>query len=120
MVNGLVVLTSLVGYLEWGKGNHQFLAQAEFEVVTKLLTNPISVWHPFTLFPMIGQFLLVATLFQPTPSRLLTTIGIVCLGVLLGFMFVIGLLGLQFKIMISTLPFVALSILALRLHHRNR
>ena len=120
MVNGLVVLTSLVGYLEWGKGNHQFLAQAEFEVVTKLLTNPISVWHPFTLFPMIGQFLLVATLFQPTPSRLLTVIGIVCLGVLLGFMFVIGLLGLHFKIMISTLPFVALSILALRLHHRNR
>ncbi|MBI3218195.1 MAG: hypothetical protein HYZ44_01655 [Bacteroidetes bacterium] len=119
ILNGLLILTSLVGYLEWGKGNHQFLAEAEFEVVSKLIADPLSVWHPFTLLPMVGQILLLLTLFQSTPSRMISTVGIACLGVLLVFMFAIGLLGLHFKIVASTLPFLTLAALAIRGHWKS-
>jgi hypothetical protein len=119
ILNGLLILTSLLGYLEWGKSNHQFLAEAEFEVVSKLITNPLSVWHLFTLLPMAGQILLLFTLFQSTPSRILSTVGIACLGILLGFMFLIGLLGLHFKIVGSTLPFITLAALAIRGHWKS-
>ncbi|NOS90715.1 MAG: hypothetical protein HOP30_02225 [Cyclobacteriaceae bacterium] len=119
IINGLVIFASLVGYLEWGKDNHQFLAQAELEVISKLLTDPLSVWHPFTLLPMAGQIILIITLFQSSPSRRLTTIGIACLGILIVFMFLIGLLGMHFKIIASTLPFVVLAIIALRMHYKK-
>ena len=33
--NLLLILTSLVGYLEWGRKNHQFLFEAEAEIFTK-------------------------------------------------------------------------------------
>ncbi len=119
LINGLVVFASLVGYLEWGKDSHQFLGQAEWEVISKLLTDPISVLHPFTLLPMVGQIVLLITLFQTFPSRKLTVLGIACLGILIGFMFVIGLLGMHIKIVASTLPFVALAAIALHMHYRK-
>lgn len=113
ILNGLLILTSLVGYLEWGRNNHQFLVQAEFEVIAKLFSDLHSVWHPFILLPMFGQLILLITIFQTSPSRFLSIIGIACLGILIGFMFIIGLLGLHLKIIISTIPFVTLAIMAL-------
>ncbi len=112
VLNGLAVLTSLFGYLEWGGGNGAFLFQAELEVLGKLFSDPVSAAHPFTLLPMFGQLLLLITLFQKEPSRWLTFIGIGCVGLLLLFMFLIGLLALNFKILLSTVPFVVTAILA--------
>ena len=42
---------------------------------------------------------------------MLTYIGIGCVGILLGFMLLIGILGLSYKIILSTLPFVMLAII---------
>jgi hypothetical protein len=114
ILNILLICTSLLGYLEWSGNSHSFLFQAEGEIISKLFTDPISVLHPFTLLPMTGQLILIITLFQKRPSKLLTYIGIGGLGILLVFMFVIGIMTLNFKIILSTIPFIVVSALAIR------
>lgn len=118
-LNLLLILTSLIGYLEWGGGTHTFLFQAEYEILAKLFNDPESVFHPFVLLPLFGQLLLLITLFQKQPGRLLSFLGIGTIGLLLVFMFVIGLLGMNFKILGSTLPFMATVAIALR-HYRKQ
>lgn len=116
--NFLLLITSLLGYLEWSGNNHSFLFQAEAEILSKLVSDPISIIHPFTVLPLLSQMILVITLFQKKPSKLLTYISIMGLGILLAFMFVIGLLSLNYKIIISTIPFLTISVLAIR-HYRK-
>lgn len=118
VLNGLLVLTSLFGYLEWGTQNHIFLFQAEADVIQKLFYEPGSVLHPFVLVPLIGQVLLLITIFQKTSNKRLTFISIACLGILLAFMFFIGIISLNLKILASTIPFLALAIYAI-IYNRN-
>jgi hypothetical protein len=110
ILNSLLLVTSLLGYLEWGGNHHLFLFQAEADIFTKLITEPKSVLHPFVLLPIIGQVLLLISLFQKTPHKALTYIGIGCLGVLLAFMFIVGIMSVSYKIIISTIPFLACAI----------
>ena len=110
ILNALLIVTSLLGYLEWGGGNNILLFQGEADIILKLFTNPKSVAHPFILMPLLGQLLLLLTIFQKTPSRILTYIGIGSLGLLLGFMFIIGIISMNFKILLSTIPFLITAI----------
>ncbi len=48
----LVIITSLFGHLEWGQNNQMFLFQAEAEIFIKIITEPLSVLHPFTVLPL--------------------------------------------------------------------
>lgn len=113
VLNGCLILTSLLGYLEWGVDNRMFLFQAEIEVLTKLFKDPLSAAHPFTLLPLFGQLILLFTLFQKIPGRLLTFIGLGCLSVLLLFMFLIGVISFNYKILLSTVPFIITAILTM-------
>lgn len=119
ILNAGLVLTSLIGYLEWGKDNTMFLFQGELEILTKLFTDPISVIHPLTLLPLLGQLVLLVTLFQKQPSKILTLIGLGAIALLLLLMFVVGLISLNPKIIASTTPFIVLGILTI-LHHRKK
>ena len=118
ILNLLLILTSLLGYLEWGGGNHIFLFKAESEIILKLFTSPSEVFHPFIILPLAGQILLLVTLFQKAPAKTLTYISIIGLGLLLGFMFIIGLMSLNTKVLFSTIPFLTVSIWAV-LHNRK-
>lgn len=109
----MLIITSLFGYLEWGGGNKIFLFQAEQEIFVKLFQDPLSVAHPFTLLPLFGQLILLFTLFQRSPGRILTLMGLGCLSILLSFMFLIGLISFNFKILVSTVPFLVVGILTI-------
>ena len=106
ILNFLLIITSLLGFLEWGKGHQMFLFQAEGEIFAKLFNQPGSVLHPFILFPFIGQLLLTITLFQKQPGKILTFTAIAGIGMLILLMFVIGCLGLNLKIALSTIPYL--------------
>lgn len=106
----LLILTSLMGYLEWGGNNSTFLYQAEQEIIIKLVTKTTSVMHPFVLLPLIGQIILTLTLFRQKSSKYLTYIGISSLGILLVLMFIIGIISLNFKILLSCIPFLMIAI----------
>ncbi|MBK8054647.1 MAG: hypothetical protein IPK35_15620 [Saprospiraceae bacterium] len=113
ILNALLIVTSLFGYLEWSGDSHTFLFQAEAEILYKLFTNPTSVVHPFILLPLAGQVLLFITLFQKSPSKILTYVSVAGLGLLLGFMFIIGIISQNYKILISTLPFLVVAVLTI-------
>ena len=119
ILNLLVVLTSLIGFLEWGETNQLFLFYAEAEIILKLVKNPRSVLHPFVLLPLFGQLLLLFTLFQPKPNKILTFIGIALLTLLLGFMFTIGVISLNIKIICSSIPFLITAVLTVR-HYTDK
>lgn len=118
ILNALLVVTSLFGYLEWGQTNNMFLFEAEAEILTKLIRDPQSIIHPFTLLPLFGQILLLTTLFQKTPGKWLTFVGMAGIGVLLTFMFLIGILSMNVKILVSTLPFMITAWMVI-VHHRK-
>ncbi len=105
----LLICTSLLGYLEWGGNNSMFLYQAIGEVFKKVSIAPASVLHPFIVLPLTGLMILLFTLLQKRPGRLWTYIGIGCIGLLLILMFVIGILSLNYKIIFSTMPFLAVA-----------
>ena len=113
ILNLLLLLSSLLGYLEWNGGNHVFLYTAEVDVFTKLFAHPLEVIHPLIVLPFLGQIALVLTVFQKVPSPFLTYLGIGCLGILLVLMLFVGLLSRNVKIILSTLPFLFLAVLVL-------
>lgn len=116
LLNILLITTSLVGYMQWGKGNSAFI----YDVLHDLITNPetlsASLFHPIIFIPLIGIMFLLITLFQKKPSKILTFIGIGCVSLLLLLIFFIGLLSNQVKMVASALPFILLSFLAIRLY----
>lgn len=116
LLNLSVILTSLIGYLEWGQGQSMFLFQAEAEMFSKGLADPLSVLHPFTLLPVFGQLALAATLVQREAGKGLTYAGIAGVGLLLAFMFVIGVISLNIKILSSTIPFLVMATVTVRQH----
>ena len=115
-----LLLTSLFGYLEWGGDHKMFLVQLELEVLSKLFKDPLSVIHPLIFLPLIGQLLLLYTLFQKRPSKVITLLGLGGIGSLLLLMFAIGLMGTSYKILISTLPFLIFAILTIIHHWKKR
>ena len=118
LLNFLLITFSLFVYFEWSGNHHIFLFEAEIEIFSKLFTSPKSVIHPFIVLPLMAQFLLLFTLLQKTPSKKLTYIGVFGLSLLLYFILLIGLISINYKIVISTIPFVFLSIITI-LHHRK-
>jgi hypothetical protein len=114
ILTALLIISSLFGHLEWGQNNQMFLFQAEAEIVTKIFTDPLSVLHPFTVLPLVGQLLLLVTLFQKKQSKLLVYMGITGIGILLALMFFIGIIDLNFSILLSTTPFLVVAFLTIR------
>ena len=114
LLNLGIIISSLFGYLEWGTDQSMFLFEAELDILTKLFTDPLSIIHPFTVLPLLGQILLIITLFQQKPSKKLSFIGLACISLLLLMICFVGIISSNFKIVGSTIPFIILGILAIR------
>ena len=117
LLNALLIITSLFGYLAWGGNNHAFLFQVEAQLFSRLFSDPLSVLHPFTIIPLAGQVLLLWTLFQKRVSKVLTYTGIAALGSLLMLMLMIGIMSLHPGVIISVLPFLITAFITIR-HYR--
>ena len=104
------LLSSLFAYLEWGGSNSSFLLMMEWDIIRKMVNDPLSILHPFTLLPMLGQLLLIVSLFLKEPPNWILYLGIGLIGWLLFFILLIGFLSLNVLIVISTLPFCVTSV----------
>jgi hypothetical protein len=114
-----LLISSFFVYLSWSKTSSAFLFQMEYEILAKLFRDPLSVLHPFTIIPLIGQVLLLISLLQKQPNNLLMKLGISSLLFLIGFIFIVGLLSLKLSIIISTVPFISLAVLSFLEIKRN-
>jgi cobalamin biosynthesis protein CobD/CbiB len=109
-----LLITSLFCYLEWGNNQSAFLFQAEGEIIYKLISSPYSIIHPFILIPLAGQLILVSALLQKEPNKNLIYTGIISLTLLIGFVFIIGVGVLNFKIIFSIIPYIISVFLTIR------
>ena len=110
ILNLLLFVSFLICYLEWASGNAGFLFQLEFSVFSMNATRDTFI-HPFILAPLLGQLLLLISVFYP--NKKMTFFGIILSSILVLLILLVGILGLSLKIIASTIPFIALSILFL-------
>ena len=114
-----LIIASVTGYLEWGDNNRVFVFQAEYDIILKMFTSPSEVIHPLILLPIFGQIILLATLFQNRPKNHLLYLGIGGISILYIFLLIIGILSLNFKILIASLPFLIFSVFTIK-YYKNR
>lgn len=119
ILNLCLLLSSLLGYLEWGGGQHSFFGQAEYDLLFGSTTTD-NFAHPFVLIPLAGQLLLFITLFQKTPSRILTYTGLASLSLLLLFIFAIGIMAMNIKMIASVIPFIVFGVLVIKYNRKGR
>ena len=111
LINITLFVSSLICYLEW-PGNSGFLFQMEYDVFAKALQGT-SVMHPLIILPLIGQIILLITIFQKTPGKVLTLIAIGFLGLLIVMIFIVGIFAVNVKILASTIPFLVLAVICI-------
>jgi hypothetical protein len=109
-----LLISSLFGYLEWGKNQHSFLIEAELSLIQNFWIDPASILNPFAILPLLGQLGLLVAFLLKSPPRWLVVASTSSMLLLLGFMFLIGLFTVNQKIVLSTLPFVGMAVLVLR------
>lgn len=120
ILNALLIIFSLFGFLKWGKDHQMFLFQIEAEIFSKIFKDPISVIHPFIILPVLGQIFLLLTLIQKNPSKIMTYIGIGGIGILMALVFLIGCLNINFMILFSTIPFLIVAYITIRYHRKSK
>jgi hypothetical protein len=119
LLNIGLFLSFLIGYLEWGKENHTFIFQAEYELFSKILESPFTFLHPFILVPFCGQVLLLYIIIKDNSNKRITLIALASLGIFMLFLMFIGVLSQNFKIILSTLPFLIMATIIIR-NNRKR
>lgn len=116
----LLFISSFTGYLEWGNGQYGFIWQEELVILQKGMNDPAAVFHPFILLPLFGQVLLLISLLRTRPERWLLFSGIAALAVLFLFLLLVGLLSSNVYITAFSLPFILLSLFAIRVYQKTR
>lgn len=111
LVNIGLLFTFSICYLEWGGGNSSFIFEAEYELFRKTDKLLSSLTHPLILGGLIGQILLLYSIFSKKPKRILNTIGILILSPVVLLAFLAGALSLNFKMIAAALPFIVLSVI---------
>lgn len=119
-INICLFITSMFGYLEWGKDQHSFIFQTEAEIFSKLFSSPQSFLHPFILIPLFGQLLLLFTIISKQQSKAITITAIISISLLMLLLLFIGLLDLKYKILFSTFPFLITAIIAFRIYLKKQ
>lgn len=111
-INIGLLISPLIAYLEWGGGKMSaFLGQMEYTLFFQSQDLVHTFTHPIVVIPILGQLLLLYTIFQAKPSRKLTLIGIILQSVLLSLVLIAGLLSFNFKMILSVIPFILIIIL---------
>lgn len=105
----VLFLSTFFGRLEWGTDQQSFLGLIEWEIISKLWSDPVSVLHPFVILPLVGQLLLLIIILKSKSPYWLLVVAVSGLGLLYLLMFFIGIISLRWNILLSTIPFLYLA-----------
>lgn len=106
-----LLLSCFICYLEWGNKS-TFLVKAEIDLFTQM-EGPAFL-HPMILVPLLGQLFLLYSGFQKKPNRKLILAGLILQFILVFMVLLAGSLQLNWKIIISTFPYLIISVLFIR------
>jgi len=102
--------------MEWPGNNHGFLILMQYEIIFGKYFDLKNFIHPVILLPLIGEILLIITLFQKKISKVLLFTGMACLSVIMIIIFVVGIASLNIKIFASSIPFFIISFIILKMN----
>ncbi|ESU20260.1 hypothetical protein FEDK69T_27720 [Flavobacterium enshiense DK69] len=106
-----LLITSLFGYTEWGKGRSAFLYEIEYELLFRQPHLLESLTHPLILGSLGGQLILLYCAIKNNSSKKLNLLGLVLLSLLMLLVLLVGILSSNFKIILSTTPFLCFTVL---------
>lgn len=109
-----IFISSFFGYLAWGGDNSAFIFEAEYQILFRQGDRANTFAHPMVLLPFVGQLLMLIALFQKKPDKRLVLSGIALMSILFLLLFAIGFMGGNYKITLSTLPFIGFSLWYIR------
>ena len=118
-INIFLLLAFQFGYLEWGKNGHLFIFQAEWEIILKSRTSWMAALHPFIIVPLGGVIMILITIFQKKPGRMLSLVGFGCMSLVMLMLLFIGFMVPNFKMILSVIPFFIAGFLLLRAHWKR-
>lgn len=119
-INIGLLLSFLVCYMEWGGGNSSFVFQAEYHILFEKKEMAETITHPIVLAGLLGQLALLISAFWQNRPRLLNILAIVLLGIIVLFVFLIGALSANIKMLASALPFLVLTIVYFRMFRKAK
>lgn len=95
-------------YLEWP--NHSmFVFEAEYDIFSKTESLFNNLMHPIILLGLITQLLLFLGFVLKYFNKKINNIAVLLLSILVLFIFLIGILDWNYKIITSTTPFLILA-----------
>ncbi len=109
LVNAGLLVAFSVCYLEWGKDNAAFIFQVEYTIFSKESGLMQTLTHPVIMPGLIGQILLIVSMLKKTPGKIINLTGILLLGLIVLFLLLIGILAVNYKILLSTVPYIILA-----------
>jgi len=118
-INLGLLIAFLFCYLEWPPNNSTFIFQGEYEIFTNTKNWVSNFTHPLILLGLIAQLILIYAFISPKVNTKLNHLGVIILTPIVLLFFVVGLLSFNFKIMGSTLPFLALVVYYIVLTRRK-
>jgi hypothetical protein len=109
-INIALLLSFLICYLEWGGNNSGFVSQLEYQLFAQGSNLHRSILHPFILLPLTGQLLLLYNTLAPKPRRVLTIPALLLLSLLVLMVLLTGILSGNWKMIVSTIPYLVVSV----------
>jgi lipopolysaccharide export LptBFGC system permease protein LptF len=93
-------------YVEWGGQQPAFVYEAVYTIFSQPTSEESNFSHPLILLPFVGLLILLALLFQKNPRRSGAIAGLALPGLLVFFIRLSGVLGRNYKTVLSTMPFI--------------
>lgn len=109
LINLFLLICFSLCYLEWPGNNSSFFYQLELTMLSKEGDLLNTLTHPLILTGILSQLILLLCIVYPRPLNKLNGIGILALALLVLFILLVGILGMNFKIIASTMPFLLLA-----------
>lgn len=96
-------------YLEWAGNNSMFVAEIQYTIFTNYKNYFDNFLHPIILLGLIAQSVIVVSIFIDKFYKKWFTWALTTLTLLVIFLFIIGLLSTNLKIIFSSIPFLILA-----------
>src|SRR5436190_6970022 len=109
IIAAALLLSSFFCYMEWGSKS-SFLLEVEYSIFKNVNVTSEPLAHPIIFIPLIGQLLLLVSIVRKRPGSSMIFLGAGMISILIMMILLSGLVGMNWKVTVSTLPFVAISI----------
>lgn len=119
LLNGGLLISFLFCYLEWAGGNSTFIYKAEWDIFTNLNNLQQNFSHPIILICLFGQVAILYSVLATNPIKWINVTGVILLMVFVFFLWLIGWMALNKKMILLNFPFLAFAFFFLKLNRRK-